>query len=643
MIPRRVAVFLVLVLVASSSVLAPVQGQRVLTLEDTVTVQAAAVVRTSDGTFEGSTARMEVSVARNGSGHVFMDTVPLTQVDMQGSARLAVRVAATLAGIPREEFDYFFVVRSNSPIIGGPSAGAILTAATVAAIKGWDVDPRVMMTGTVNPDGTVGPVGGIPEKAEASWRSGARLFLYPEGQSNASRHDGTVVHMPTFCSQELGITCRPVTDVRSAVRSLTGYAFQQPSAPGNVTTEGYRAVMRPLAQELLVEANASLGNATTATSGAELPAEVREDVDARLTAAERAVEEGVEAWERGNFYTTASRSFQATVQARTVVEVVRTFEARDRDAHVSSRFSAVRDQVTGALEAAGAAEPRGLSELQAVGAAQSRALEARSSLESARGRYVDAQEPMDIVASMADVAYARARVDTVHWWLDIGTTFAGGPTIASSDLQESQRDVRSTSRESLSYARLLLEEMDAAEGHPALSRAEDLLSQSDAAKDQGFTAAAIFDALQAETWASVALETMGLRSERVDDRVNRSRDRAAVGIAESRELGVEPILAVAYFEFAGELPNPVDKLAFYGFAKTIARSSGFLLDADGSPNPSRFVGADPAVTGPVVRVEDVVALFALSLTLGVGLAVAATSGVLTPRDGSTGRRRDDGP
>ena len=60
-----------------------------------VSVYAPAVAQTGNG-YVGVIATITVSIQNNGSGRVFVDTLPLTQVDMQGSARLAVKVAGTL-------------------------------------------------------------------------------------------------------------------------------------------------------------------------------------------------------------------------------------------------------------------------------------------------------------------------------------------------------------------------------------------------------------------------------------------------------------------------------------------------------------------------------------------------------------------
>lgn len=38
------------------------------------------------------------------------------------------------------------------------------------------------MTGTINSDGTIGPVSGVPEKAQAAGQYHAKIFLVPKGQ-----------------------------------------------------------------------------------------------------------------------------------------------------------------------------------------------------------------------------------------------------------------------------------------------------------------------------------------------------------------------------------------------------------------------------------------------------------------------------
>jgi len=60
-----------------------------------VTVYAPAVAQTESGNV-GVISTITVTIQSHGSGRVFVDTLPLAQVDMQGSARLAVKVASAL-------------------------------------------------------------------------------------------------------------------------------------------------------------------------------------------------------------------------------------------------------------------------------------------------------------------------------------------------------------------------------------------------------------------------------------------------------------------------------------------------------------------------------------------------------------------
>ena len=64
----------------------------------------------------------------------------------------------------------------------GPSAGAALTIATIAALKHDSIRSDVVITGTINADGTIGQIGGVLEKAQAAKDIGAKLFLVPVGQ-----------------------------------------------------------------------------------------------------------------------------------------------------------------------------------------------------------------------------------------------------------------------------------------------------------------------------------------------------------------------------------------------------------------------------------------------------------------------------
>jgi uncharacterized protein len=128
---------------------------------------------------EGVLTKLDVE-AKKGTGNtlVSIDNL-LFFADTQQSIRIARLVAQDTSGIDLKNYDIIYSIDANASLIGGPSAGAALTLATIAAISGKKPRENVIITGTINRDGSIGPVSGILEKANASRRNGAEILLVP--------------------------------------------------------------------------------------------------------------------------------------------------------------------------------------------------------------------------------------------------------------------------------------------------------------------------------------------------------------------------------------------------------------------------------------------------------------------------------
>ena len=65
--------------------------------------------------------------------------------------------------------------------MGGPSAGLVLAVAIVDKLSPGEATggTRVAGSGTIRPDGTVGPIGGIRHKIRAAHDAGVSEFLVP--------------------------------------------------------------------------------------------------------------------------------------------------------------------------------------------------------------------------------------------------------------------------------------------------------------------------------------------------------------------------------------------------------------------------------------------------------------------------------
>ena len=102
----------------------------------------------------------------------------------------------------------------------GPSAGAVMTVGFAALFKGDRIRRGIALTGTITADGTIGPVGGIPDKIRAAVREGYRTILIPEGQ----RHD------PRWnidrLAWDLNIEVKEVSRIEEAYHLMTGGSLE---------------------------------------------------------------------------------------------------------------------------------------------------------------------------------------------------------------------------------------------------------------------------------------------------------------------------------------------------------------------------------------------------------------------------------
>ncbi|MDP9402245.1 MAG: hypothetical protein M3P85_02700 [Actinomycetota bacterium] len=120
--------------------------------------------------------------------------------------------------------------------VEGNSAGLAWALAVVDHLEGLSAEPeRVVVTGALSLDGTVHPVGAVPQKAAAATAARAALLLVPAEQAaEARRHVGAAV-------QVVG-----VRTLREAVAVLTTPAAPRPAGPAaGLERTKFRAPFRP--------------------------------------------------------------------------------------------------------------------------------------------------------------------------------------------------------------------------------------------------------------------------------------------------------------------------------------------------------------------------------------------------------------
>ncbi|MBI4015999.1 MAG: hypothetical protein HY362_04750 [Candidatus Aenigmarchaeota archaeon] len=198
----------------------------------TATINLPAV----DNAGNGVVSALVVEV-KTGSGKVLTDIDKLLfWTDTQQSIQTARDVAAKKTGADLSKLDIVYGLRTDkATVVGGPSAGAALTVATIAALEGKQLKKDIIITGTIETDGSVGRVGGILEKAGAAKAVGAKLFLVPKGEGiqtyvkpeeNCTRQLGLLICETTYkkitvsVGESLGIDIKEVSNIDEAVDYL---------------------------------------------------------------------------------------------------------------------------------------------------------------------------------------------------------------------------------------------------------------------------------------------------------------------------------------------------------------------------------------------------------------------------------------
>ncbi len=159
-----------------------------------------------DSNGNGVMAKLIVE-ARPGSGRSLVDIDNiLFWTDTQNSVRMARRVAERYLNRSLDNVDLIYTIEANATVIEGTSAGAALTIATIAVLENKTLRKDVTITGTINSDGTIGPVGAVLEKGEAAAKHGIKIFLVPLGQSvlvqYKPRRDCEKFGFVTYCETE---------------------------------------------------------------------------------------------------------------------------------------------------------------------------------------------------------------------------------------------------------------------------------------------------------------------------------------------------------------------------------------------------------------------------------------------------------
>jgi PDZ domain-containing protein len=147
-------------------------------------LQKGDILTSVDGSPVISSQKLTELIQAKKAGSVL--TIGYTRAGKAGTAKITTK-AAKGSDTPRigveidQKQPHPFTVKIDLDQIGGPSAGLMFTLGIIDKLRPADLTGGKIIagTGTIDDDGNVGAIGGIPQKLVGAKDAGAQIFLVP--------------------------------------------------------------------------------------------------------------------------------------------------------------------------------------------------------------------------------------------------------------------------------------------------------------------------------------------------------------------------------------------------------------------------------------------------------------------------------
>lgn len=469
-------------------------------------------------------------------------------------------VASDIMGVNENAYDFYYIITIDSPIIGGPSAGGALTVATIAAMNNWDIKSGIAMTGMINPDETIGPVGGIPFKLQAASTNNVKLFMVPQGQlivniTNTTIRRGRLITTQTIeervdltkLGKKLNVDVKEVRTIQDAVLEFTGHDIKKPSIDKTVFTSNYLNLLEPLATRLKDESKNMLKDSSSIQNDF-----IKNAADLQNKADNLAKDK--------KYYAATSFYFESMINILAAQWNYQYNQENNKDQFITQISENVEKQIKDSEKDLDNAKLNGISDIEVIGAAESRIEEANNILEN-----IKTLEPTNQASNIINsLAFANERAKTAQWWLSLAKP--SGKTIPQDVIKERAVWYLGQAQSINTYMQTLISES----GSNSVGNIGDTtIVQKEIEK--GYYSGALFDSLKSISISSTVIGLLGVEDPSI--RIDQSSSSAQDAINEARSKGIEPTLAISAFEYAGTLANPLDKIYQYSYAKNVAKTT----------------------------------------------------------------------
>ncbi len=464
-----------------------------------------AVKESGDG-FEGSVADLYLEVVP-GEGRVFIETIPLTKLDTQISTRFAAEVACNYLDKDCSRYDFFYTIKANSNIIGGPSAGAATALLTISLLEDIPIDENAAVTGTINAGGMIGPVGGVGAKVEEGTKEGIKTILIPRGKRFVTK-DNLTTDLKDLAAKK-GAKVVEVSSITDAFYELSGVQLKDTNKNISINTD-YADTMKELAEMLCERSDILKANVSDAEEALNL-----------TSRAEDALREG-------DYYSAASYCFGANVRLNSKI-----IKREEQD-----NFEEVKEEIDEMYSKIKDVEVSTISDLETYMIVRERLDEAKDSYNKTMSLYEEGEN------YSSQFAYTIERIYSAESW---SRFFGMEGKEFNFDLESMEKSCRgkiNEAEERYQFARLYFIR--------GIEKKEELEAAKEEA-EKGNYELCLFKASKAKAEVNSIISIIGVKEDDLKGIVDTKLDIVKRNIAEQQEKGIFPIVGYSYYEYANNL------------------------------------------------------------------------------------------
>lgn len=449
---------------------------------------------------------------RSGSGRVYLDTYPLTKIDTQISTRFAKDIACKHFKMDCSNYDFIYTIKSGSPIIGGPSAGAAITSLTTIAVLGLDYDENISLTGTINSGGLVGQVGGIKEKIQAGSNINLNKVLIPKWTNYENKTNYSLVE---YAKDNLSLEVVEVADIDDVLYQLTGLNLNTKSKEV-IEDESYQKIMKLLMDVLCNRMN-------------NLSLEILNKTVLNTTSIrkERIKNETL----MGNYYSAASLCFGSNIILREQIY----FENNFSSEVINKKINNLNKKILILKKRLEKEKLNTISDLQTYMVVSERIDDSKLEFDKLKNTTLKQNYSL--------LAYAEERFFSAISWMQFFSMPGKLIKLDNESLEKTCKNKILEAEERFQYVNIYF---------PTFSLRENIDTAEKSANNKNYPLC-IIQAIQAKAQANAVLSSIGLEENTVYPYLENKQNAAARVISENTANGLFPILGFSYYNYAKSL------------------------------------------------------------------------------------------